>query len=118
MSDQKDRWHTLIRWDELEHWRQDNQWIQDSYRKTANSYRRSFASIFQIHNETVNIWSHMIPAILSLPVAYIMYSAVESRYERASKSDVIAFGFFFAGSALCMGISATYVFVAHMARQC
>lgn len=106
-ADQDDLWHTLIRFDELEHWRQDNHWIQGRYRKTANSYVRSFASIFQIHNETVNIWSHMIPAIFSLPVAYVLHSVLESRYQRASKSDIIAFGFFFAGSALCLGMSAT-----------
>lgn len=109
MTDHEDLWHTLITWEDLEHWRQDNHWIRGSYRKTANSYLRSFASIFQIHNETVNIWSHMIPAILSLPVAYALHSALGSRYERASKSDVIAFGFFFAGSSLCMGMSAMYV---------
>ena len=118
MADHEDLWHTLIKWDELEHWRQDNQWIQGSYRKTANSYMRSFASIFQIHNETVNIWSHMIPAILSLPVAYMLHSALGPRYERASKSDVIAFGFFFAGSALCMGMSAMYVSHDGMPGQC
>jgi adiponectin receptor len=108
-TDHEDLWHTLIVWDDLEHWRQDNQWIRGSYRKTANSYLRSFASIFQIHNETVNIWSHMVPAILSLPMAYFLHSALGSRYERASKSDIVAFGFFFAGSALCMGMSAMYV---------
>lgn len=109
ISNKEDLWHTLIGWNDLEHWRQDNHLIHGSYRKTANSYLRSFASIFQVHNETVNIWSHMIPAILSFPVAYILHSTLESRYERASKSDVVAFSFFFAGSALCMGMSATYV---------
>src|ERR1700753_3343086 len=84
MPNADDPWHTLITWDDLEHWRQDNHWIHGSYRKTANSYFRSYASIFQIHNETVNIWSHMIPALLSIPVAYLFYFTLESRYERAS----------------------------------
>ena len=117
-TDHEDLWHTLIGWEELEHWRQDNQWIRGSYRRTANSYLRSFTSIFQIHNETVNIWSHMVPAILSLPVAYMLHSALRSRYDCASKSDVIAFGFFFAGSALCMGMSAVYVSHKGMPGQC
>jgi hypothetical protein len=110
-TDQEDLWYTLIKWHDLEHWRQDNLWIQGSYRKTANSYFRSCASIFQIHNETVNIWSHMIPAVLSFPLAYTLHSVLKSRYELASKSDIVAFGFFFAGSALCLGMSATYVSV-------
>ena len=108
MDNTEDLWYTLINFENLEHWRQDNHWIRGSYRKTANSYVRSFASIFQFHNETINIWSHMLPAVLSLPIAAGLYSILERRYDKASKSDVLAFGCFFVGALLCLGMSATY----------
>lgn len=110
MSDsQKDAWHTLINFEALEHWRQDSHYIVGSYRKTANSYRKSYASIFKIHNETVNIWSHLIPALLSMPIALGFYYHLQSRYERASKGDVVAIGCFFLGALCCLGMSATFV---------
>jgi adiponectin receptor len=117
MESKEDLWHTLIKFETLEHWRQDNHYIVNSYRKTANSYRRSYASVFQIHNETVNIWSHLLPAVLSLPIASGLYYTLGPRYDRAFRSDVVAMGCFFLGALLCLGMSATWVVVALQSRR-
>jgi adiponectin receptor len=105
---QTDSWSSLTHWNDVPHWMQDNAYIHTSYRKASNSYTRSFASILHIHNETVNIWTHLVPAFLSFPIGYAMYSTLKSRYERATSGDVLAFSCFFAGAALCLGMSATY----------
>jgi adiponectin receptor len=101
-------WSSLIHWDDVPHWMQDNAHIKTSYRKASYSYKRSFASILHLHNETVNIWTHLIPGLLSLPTGYMVYSTLKPRYDRASTGDVLAMSCFFAGAALCMGMSATY----------
>jgi adiponectin receptor len=103
-----DPWYTLVRWDDLSHWRQDNHYIHGYYRRDSGSYLRSFASLTYWHNETINIYSHLIPALLSLPCAMAMYKILHQRYEQATKSDVAAFACFFLGAALCLGMSATY----------
>jgi adiponectin receptor len=108
VKSQADSWSSLIHWDDVPHWMQDNAYIHTSYRKASNSYTRSFASILHIHNETVNIWSHLVPAVLSFPIGYVLYSTLNPRYERASSGDVIAFSCFFTGAALCLGMSAIY----------
>ncbi|RVX72991.1 hypothetical protein B0A52_03344 [Exophiala mesophila] len=103
-----DLWHTLVQWADLPHWQQDNQHIHGSYRKASYSYARSFQSILHWHNESINIWSHLVPATLSLPVGYSLYQVLQPRYEQASKADVIAMSCFFFGAAFCLGMSATY----------
>lgn len=101
------RW-ALSGWDEAPKWMQDNSHIHSAYRKASYSYKRSFASITHIHNETVNIWTHLVPSMLSLPTAAVLYSILKPRYDQASTGDVVSISCFFAGAALCMGMSATY----------
>jgi adiponectin receptor len=101
-------WWALTRWEDVPKWMQDNHHIRSSYRQASYSYARSFASSLHLHNETVNIWSHGIPAILSLPTAYLLYSILKPRYEQASIGDVVTMGIFFASAALALGMSATY----------
>jgi hypothetical protein len=101
-------WYTLVHWNELPHWRQDNQHIHGSYRQASYSYARSFQSIFHWHNESVNIWTHLIPGCLSLPCGLALYKTLQPRYERASTTDVIVMSCFFCGAAFCLGMSATF----------
>lgn len=103
-----DMWWSLVHWKDLPHWQQDNHHIHASYRRASYSYARSWQSIFHWHNESVNIWSHLIPGALALPVGVILYKILEPRYEQASAADVIALGCFFIGAAFCLGMSATY----------
>jgi adiponectin receptor len=97
-----------VLWDELPSWQQDNHYIHSGYRPASSSFQKSFASLGYLHNETVNIYSHLIGAVVFTGVGILLYTVVKSRYESASISDIIAFGCFFAGAALCLGMSATY----------
>ncbi|KAJ5918912.1 hypothetical protein N7454_010056 [Penicillium verhagenii] len=98
----------LLHWDELPHWQRDNHHIHTGYRPASSSFWASFQSLGYFHNETVNIYSHLLPAILAAPAAYLLYNALEPRYQTAADSDIAAFACFFAGAAFCLGMSATY----------
>ena len=97
-----------ILWDDLPAWQQDNHFIRSGYRPASASFKKSFASLGYIHNESVNIYSHLLGAILFSVIGLVLYTAIEPRYESATTSDVLAFGCFFAGAALCLGMSATF----------
>ena len=101
-------WFSLVHWNDLPHWQQDNQHIHGSYRRASYSYSKSLRSILHWHNESVNIWSHLVPATLSLPFAVFLYKVLQPRYEQASAADVIAMSCFFLGAAFCLGMSATF----------
>lgn len=98
----------LLHWDDLPHWQRDNHHIHTGYRPASFSYLVSFQSLTYLHNETVNIYSHLLPAMLAVPAAVVLYRALSPRYQTASDHDIIAFGCFFAGAAFCLGMSATY----------
>jgi len=103
-----DLWRTLVHWDELPNWQRDNPHIHGSYRRASYSYGGSFRTILHWHNESVNIWSHLVPAAVSLPLGVKLYHILQPRYSRASFSDFVAMSCFFLGAALCLGMSATF----------
>ncbi|KAI0176405.1 hemolysin-III related-domain-containing protein [Hypoxylon sp. FL1284] len=99
----------LVLWDDLPAWRRDNHFLVSGYRAESNSYRRSLASLFYAHNESVNIWTHLLGA-LAFPAAgaWLYRAVVVPRYADADADDVLVFSCFFAGAVLCLGMSATY----------
>ncbi|KAF2396253.1 HlyIII-domain-containing protein [Trichodelitschia bisporula] len=97
-----------VLWDEIKEWQQDNHFITSGYRPESNSYRKSVASLRYIHNETVNIYSHLIGTIYSVIASVVLYFTLKPRYETATLEDVAVFSCFFFGSTACLGMSATY----------
>ncbi len=95
-------------WDDLPTWQRDNQYITSGYRLQSNSFIKSFSSLGYLHNETVNIFSHLIPAVGFTILGGILYFTIVPRYPSIGKADVVAFGCFFLGAAVCLGMSATY----------
>lgn len=95
----------LLRWDELHAWQKDNQYILAHYRPASYSYHVSFQSLFYLHNESVNIHSHLLGASVFLFIAFIACTfAVHS----VSSSDILAFGCFVLGAVFCLSMSATF----------
>ncbi|KHN96123.1 Hly-III-related protein [Metarhizium album ARSEF 1941] len=98
----------LLLWDDLPPWRRDNAFIRSGYRQTCASYARSFQSLFYLHNESVNIWTHLLGALAAITASAYVYYVVHPRYEEATSSDVLVFSCFFGGAILCLGMSATF----------
>lgn len=53
-----------VNYDQLPQYMKDNDFIRTSYRPLMNSYLLAFSSVFRLHNETVNIWSHIIASLI------------------------------------------------------
>ena len=98
----------LLLWDELPAWRRDNVFLRTGYRPDSNSYAVSISSLLYLHNESVNIWSHLTGAIVFLFTGLALRSAVAPRYASATSADALVFSCFFDGAVLCLGMSATY----------
>ena len=106
---EKELEHKLtVLWADIPPWQQDNHYITSGYRPPTNSYTKSAKSLGYIHNETVNIYTHLVGAILALISSGILYSVFKPRYETATHEDVLVFSCFFLGAAACLGMSATY----------
>ena len=67
---------------------QDNEYIKYGYILNCNTYSKTFKSLFICHNETVNIWSHLLSGIFF--ICLIWYTAYfisnfKSQLERVRK---------------------------------
>ena len=101
---------TLLSFDEMPDWfrREFNQWILRGYRPISGSIYTSFGSLLYIHNESVNIYSHLIPAILFIPGEWYIQRYLACRYPGLTGADFIAFSIFMLAAITCMSLSAIY----------
>ena len=97
-----------ILWDEIPGWMRDNHYIITGYRLQSNSYWKSASSLTYLHNESVNIWTHILGAALAAITAILMYNVLRPRFEMATREEVMVFSCFFLGAVACLGMSATY----------
>ncbi|XP_055353397.1 adiponectin receptor protein-like [Paramacrobiotus metropolitanus] len=84
----------------LPEWLKDNDFLRAGHRPQIQSFRECFRSIFRIHTETGNIWTHMLGCIAFIGVAIYMLTS-----EHFPQEEKWVFGAFFAGAIICMGFS-------------
>lgn len=121
----------LCHWDLLPEWQRDNHYIHNGYVRETNSLKKCLHSLTYLHNETVNIYSHLVPSATVLTVlsftglAVLIASAFSvifpkipsffpdlspffSIYQTTGWSDALAAIIFLAGVATCLGLSAAF----------
>ena len=114
----------LMFFSELPGWLQDNAYITSHYRPPSYSIPKSLYSLTYLHNETVNIYSHLLPALFVPFISYYLYTRiylpsshppstsnpapVPSLYSTLTPSDLVVWTCFAFGIFTCLGMSATY----------
>lgn len=104
-------------WHELPSWQRDNEYILSGYRPASMSFCQSFRSLGYLHNETVNIYSHLIGSVLFVALAFYFYGQVYPRYSNANFADILVFSTFYFGVAICFLLSATFHIVANHSER-
>jgi len=61
-------------WLEAPKFSRDNEYIKRGYRVNFNTIKRILRSLFMIHNESMNIWSHLLGVIMFL--VFVGYIAI------------------------------------------
>lgn len=104
----KARCPVLCSLDQMPDWfqRGANPYILSGYRDISGSY--SIRSLGYLHNESVNIYSHLIPAILFLLGAWYIQPYLASRYPEADDADFTVFFIFVMSAVTCFSLSAMY----------
>jgi adiponectin receptor len=99
----------LLTYEEIQEWSRDNEFIRTGYRPEKPDYKDMLLSLTYVHNETCNIYTHLIGAILVWPVAYIyMRILPEPQYDNVLRADYVMFIIFFFSCEFCLLSSATY----------
>jgi len=99
----------LISYEELPAWHQDNPFIKHGYRPISHNTAACLRSWTSLHNETLNIYTHLIPAVLTLVIgeAWVL-SYLRHQYTNVGASDYVIFAFLLSAAAACLGISSAY----------
>ena len=100
----------LLSFDEMPEWfrHESNQWILYGYRPISGSAHASFCSWSYIHNESANIYSHLIPAGFFLLGKWYIQQYFASRYSRVTGADFVVFSIFMLTAVTCLSLSAMY----------
>ena len=98
----------LLTYDELPVWHLDNEYIRHGYRPISGSAQVSLRSWSYLHNESVNIFSHLVPGIAFLLGEWYIQQYLASRYSRIRATDYVIFALFLLTAVICLGLSTTY----------
>ncbi|KAM0756385.1 HlyIII-domain-containing protein [Meredithblackwellia eburnea MCA 4105] len=133
-----------IKLEELEDWRLDNEYILTGYRRTLPSYKQCIQSLSYWHNESVNIWTHLLGSLSA--VLALLYLATQIFKQQPGQEggrlgwrapfslaspfksstmptvtwlDAAGFSCFFLAAISCLGFSASFhTFSAHSKEVC
>ena len=92
----------LFNIEEIPTWYKDNEYITNNYRRWGLGWCHYFKSIFQIHNETLNIWTHLLGAFLFI---FLLFYTNISGLVKEPLGDVISINIFLLSAILCFSFS-------------
>ncbi|BHF61275.1 Adiponectin receptor protein 2 [Sparganum proliferum] len=95
----------VVQFAQLPAWLKDNDFLIRGHRPALNSYWGCFKSVFRIHTETGNIWTHLLGCVLFAAIfTYFMIEAPHS----IQWQDKLVIGAFFTGAVVCLGFSCLF----------
>ncbi|CAB4390142.1 unnamed protein product [Rhizophagus irregularis] len=104
--------YRLLHFEELPKEWQENPYIRSGYRFLSTK-KQCLQSIFWLHNETCNIWTHLLGFVFFLCLG--VYSIL-THLENATMFDKLFFAIFFTAAAKCLVCSVMYHTFIHCAH--
>jgi adiponectin receptor len=107
-----------VAWDEIPEWRQDNRYILSGYRPEKADYLEVLAGLTFMHNETCNVYTHLIGALILPSIAAVFMKALSgTQFLNVSGMDYFMCGIFFWCAECCLIFSATYHLIGTHSHQ-
>ncbi|KAH7886942.1 hemolysin-III related-domain-containing protein [Phlebopus sp. FC_14] len=98
-----------LSWNEIPEWQRDNEYILRGYRQVQNGWPGCIVSVFgYLHNETVNIHTHLGGAVLFINLLFTFQTKHMSTYGTATWLDTCAFAVFLLSAIFCLSASAAF----------
>lgn len=98
-----------VSWREISEWQFDNKHILGGYRPENADYLEILASLTFLHNETCNVYTHLVGALLlPLVAAGFMRFLAEPQFLNVSSMDHAMFGVYFWCAEICLVLSTLY----------
>lgn len=97
-----------VHWDDLPDWQRDNEYILTGYVPETNSWSKTIHSMLFWHNETVNVYSHLIPGLLCMLGVIFGHGKLLRPLATTTSADHAVATLFLAGAATCLAASSTF----------
>lgn len=98
-----------ITWKEISNWQFDNKYILTGYRPEKPDYLAVFTSLTFLHNETCNIYTHLVGTLLlPLLTPTFLHVFIKPQILNVSFMDFLAFEVYFWCAETCLVLSALY----------
>lgn len=91
---------------EIPRWYRTNAAIIYGYRPIVPSFKQCMHSLLHLHNETGNIWTHLIGA--SLYINLIVYDKLYPPVANMSRADMALLDLYLVGVIVCLLFSALF----------
>ena len=112
----------VVGYSNLPQFLQDNDFLRKGHRPPLPTLTECFKSIFRIHTETGNIWTHLLGSVAFIGLSIFFMTRPSTEIDHHEKVlqllNLHCFDFahglqavfmaFFAGAIVCMGLSFTY----------
>lgn len=108
----------LLSWAEIPEWQKpDLSYVKSGYRTATPSCAQCISSWLYLHNETVNIFSHLFGAALFFALPFILYNELDQRYSTSPLDDIAVMSIYLLGVAACFASSALFhTLISHSAE--
>ena len=98
----------LLNRDGIPSWYGHNPYIRTGYRPVTPSASLCLSSLLYLHNETVNVYSHLVPAIMALLGNGLLHLYFSACFPESTWADQLVFHIYLTTSVVCFGISSAY----------
>lgn len=98
----------LLAIDKIPEWYAENPYILSGYRPVFKDALSCLESLLYLHNQTVNIFTHLIPGIIALVLNIAFLVVFAYWYPESTFADRVVFHVYLTACSLCFGTSATY----------
>ncbi|KAJ1561141.1 Adiponectin receptor protein 1, partial [Nowakowskiella sp. JEL0078] len=108
-----------VAFQDLPNWRQDNMYVLTGYWHTTGSYIGCLKSLFFVHNETGNIYTHLVGTMTFSVFLFISFQVFTPVFESTKWSDVLVVSLFLFGGVVCLALSTLFhLFQCHSVSVC
>ncbi|OMJ28136.1 Adiponectin receptor protein [Smittium culicis] len=97
-----------ISYNEIPSWMKDNVYIRSGYRKPNQSFVSCLSSLGYLHNEFINVWSHLVGVVLFIVLMFVTAIFVFPSIKTISIYDVLVTYIFLTGAVVCLLLSSIY----------
>lgn len=98
----------IVLFEDLPECFQDNPWIRSGYRQISNSASSCLHSCVTLHNETMNIYTHLVPAVVLAIFQIAIQIKITQHFPEATLLDRIVIGSNVLAAIITFILSASY----------